>query len=107
MFNIGKDIHSLTAFKRRTNEFVEQLEQTKRPIVLTINGRAGVVVQDAAAYQKLLEAARRLELLEAELRQETTGVLVSPQVIDERARHAHQRFYRLPSFRNGASDRTF
>ena len=65
MLNIGKDIHSLTAFKRRTNEFVQQLEQTKRPIVLTINGQAAVVVQDAAAYQQLLDRLEQLECRQA------------------------------------------
>ena len=55
VFNIGKDIHSLTDFKRRTSELVAQLQQTKRPIVLTVNGRPAVIVQDAETYQRLLE----------------------------------------------------
>ncbi len=61
MLNIGKDIHSLTDFKRRTSALVEQLETTKRPIVLTINGRAAVVVQEAKAYQELLDRLAELE----------------------------------------------
>jgi prevent-host-death family protein len=61
MLDIGKDIHSLTDFKRRTSELVQQLHKTKRPIVLTVNGRPEVVVQEANAYQQLLD---RLEALE-------------------------------------------
>ena len=49
------DIHSLTDFKRNTVEHVERLKQTGRPSVLTVNGKAEIVVQDAAAYQKLLD----------------------------------------------------
>ena len=59
MLHIGKDIHSLTDFKRRTSALVRQLQQTKRPIVLTVNGRAGLVVQDADAYQSLVEDAEQ------------------------------------------------
>ena len=62
MFNIGRDIHSLTDFKRRTSELVKQLHQTKRPIVLTVNGRPEVVMQEPHAYQQILD---RLELLES------------------------------------------
>jgi prevent-host-death family protein len=61
MFNIGRDIHSLTDFKRRTSELVEQLQQTGRPIVLTVNGRPEVVVQEAEAYQQLLDRLNELE----------------------------------------------
>ena len=33
----------------------------REPVVLTVNGKAQVVVQDAAAYQKLLDAAAKTE----------------------------------------------
>ena len=49
--DISKDIHSLTDFKRRTTELVGQLKTTGRPLVLTVNGKAELVVQDAASYQ--------------------------------------------------------
>ena len=62
--NISEDIRSLTEFKRNTAEFMGQLEATGRPLVLTVNGEAKIVVQDAAAYQKLLELVDRLEAIE-------------------------------------------
>jgi len=55
---------SLTEFQRNAKEHVERLNQTGKPQVLTINGKAAIVVQDAAAYQKLLEAWDRLDALE-------------------------------------------
>lgn len=54
-------IDSLTNFKRQTPQFLAQLHKSGKPLVLTINGKAEVVVQDAAAYQKLLEAAAKAE----------------------------------------------
>ncbi len=65
MLNIRQDIHSLTDFKRHTVNFVKQLKRAHRPLVLTVNGRAEVVVQDAESYQKLLEMAESFEAISA------------------------------------------
>jgi len=65
MLNIGRDIHSLSDFKRKTPDFIEQLERTGEPVVLTINGRAKLVVQDAESYQRMLELLDRAEAIEA------------------------------------------
>src|SRR2546422_4277773 len=65
MLNIGRDIHSLSDFKRKTPEFIEQLQKTGEPVVLTINGRAKLVVQDAESYQRMLELLERAETIEA------------------------------------------
>ena len=64
MLDIGKDIHSLSDFKRNTSEFLEQMRGSGHPLVLTINGKAELVVQDAASYQKLLDRFDELETLE-------------------------------------------
>jgi prevent-host-death family protein len=63
--NLTQDIHSLTDFKRKTPEFLRQLKKTGHPVVLTINGKAELVVQDAASYQRLFELAERLETIQA------------------------------------------
>ena len=63
--NIGRDIQSLSDFKRKTPEFIEQLEKTGEPVVLTINGRAKLVVQDAKSYQRMLELLKQAETIEA------------------------------------------
>ena len=51
------DIHSLSDFQRNVRAHVEHLRRTRRPEVLTVHGRAELVVQNAAAYQKLLDLA--------------------------------------------------
>ena len=63
MINLSKDLHSLTDFKPNTTEFVQRLKQTKHPVLLTVNGKAELVVQDAESYQKLLDAVELLETL--------------------------------------------
>jgi prevent-host-death family protein len=57
MLDITTDIHSLTTFRRRSADFMKQLKKTKRPVVLTVKGKAAAVVQDAEAYQRLLDVA--------------------------------------------------
>lgn len=65
MLNLRNGIDSLTNFKRQTAEYLRQLQQTGSPMVLTVNGKAQVVVQDAAAYQRLVESAARADREEA------------------------------------------
>lgn len=47
-----RDIYSLTDFQRNTRRHIERLRRTGRPAVLTVNGAAELVVQDAEAYQR-------------------------------------------------------
>ena len=63
MINLSRDIQSLSTFKRNTNELINQMKETGNPMVLTVNGKAELVVQDAAAYQKLLDSLEKLETL--------------------------------------------
>ena len=60
-----KDIESLTAFKRNTNEYVKKMKKSGNPLVLTVNGKAELVVQDAESYQRMLEILDRAETIEA------------------------------------------
>jgi prevent-host-death family protein len=64
MIDLSQDIHSLSDFKRKTTEFLARLKKSGQPVVLTINGKAELVVQDAASYQQLLELAERAEMME-------------------------------------------
>jgi prevent-host-death family protein len=61
MLDITKDIQSLTTFRRRSGDFMKQLKKSKRPVVLTVKGKAAAIVQDAEAYQRLLDIAARVD----------------------------------------------
>lgn len=65
MLDINHDIHSISDFKRKTPDFVKQLKKTGRPVVLTMNGRARVVVQDAESYQNMLDILERVKDIDA------------------------------------------
>jgi PHD/YefM family antitoxin component YafN of YafNO toxin-antitoxin module len=65
MLDLNSDIDSLSNFKRKTPEFLRQLKKTGHPLVLTINGKAELVVQDTASYQRLIERVDRAERMDA------------------------------------------
>jgi prevent-host-death family protein len=64
MLDLKKDIQAMTTFRRNPGQFMKHLKKTKRPLILTINGKAEAVVQDAEAYQRLLDIATRVEASE-------------------------------------------
>ena len=63
MINLSQDIQPLSTFKRNTHELITQMRNTGNPIVLTINGKAELVVQDAASYQQLLNKIEELKAI--------------------------------------------
>lgn len=62
--DITKDIQPLTTFRNNSVQMMRQLRKTKRPIVLTVNGKPEAVVQDAQAYQRLLDIAAQADARE-------------------------------------------
>ena len=60
-----REVRSVTEFQRNLKDYVGRLKEKKTPIVLTVNGRAEVVVQDAASYQTLLDRLERAETIAA------------------------------------------
>jgi prevent-host-death family protein len=98
--DISEDIHSLTDFKRNTAEFMEQLEETGRPLILTVNGQAKIVVQDAAAYQRMLELVDRLEAIEG-VRQGLESMKAGKGVPFEQFKREMEKKHGIPSKRPG------
>ena len=55
MLNIKTGIRSLTEFKQNSTEILTYLKKTHNPAILTVNGRAEVVLIDPGVYQKMVE----------------------------------------------------
>jgi PHD/YefM family antitoxin component YafN of YafNO toxin-antitoxin module len=60
-----REIHSLTDFLRNHKAHVARLKRTQAPEVLTVNGKAEVVVQDATSYQAMLDRLHHMETIAA------------------------------------------
>lgn len=57
----SEDIRPLSEFRANAAAFIEQVQATHRPIVLTQHGRSAAVLLDVAEYERLVE---RVEVLE-------------------------------------------
>jgi prevent-host-death family protein len=62
--DITKDIQPMTTFRNHSADIMRHLKETKRPVILTVNGKAAAVVQDAEAYQRLLDLAAKADAAE-------------------------------------------
>jgi hypothetical protein len=56
-----EDIRSLTDFQRNAKSHLRRLKASGRPEVLTVNGKAELIVQDARAYEETLDAIRGIQ----------------------------------------------
>jgi prevent-host-death family protein len=60
-----REVRSVTEFQRNIKEYIGRLKRKKTPLVLTVNGRAELVVQDAESYQTMLDRLERAETIAA------------------------------------------
>ena len=89
---VQPETHTLKDFQEQTPSFLQQLKDTGQPLVLTVDDETGVVVQDAAAYQKLLdlvEEARAVESIRQGLADRDAGRTISLDEFKEHARRKH------------------
>lgn len=61
----SSDIHTVTEFSRKPGEHIRRLAESKRPELLTVNGKAAVVVQDAETYEKMAALAEYAESVQS------------------------------------------
>ena len=89
MLDLANDIRSLSDFKRNTVELLDRLRETGPPLVLTVNGRAELVVQDAAAYQALLDRVEAIEGIQRGLADVKAGRTRAARKVFARLRRKH------------------
>ena len=105
MLNLANDIRSLSDFKRNTLDLLDRLRKTGHPLLLTINGKAELVVQDAEAYQALLDRVEAIEGIQRGLGDVKAGRTRPAREVFDRLRRKHgiPRWNRPP--RGGQSQR--
>jgi prevent-host-death family protein len=60
---MNEDIRPVTYLKSRTADLLSQINETRRPVIITQNGEARAVLQDPASYEQLITAIGLLKLL--------------------------------------------
>lgn len=59
--NIIEDIKPLSTFKQKAADIIAHVKETQRPTFITVNGNVEVVLQDAAAYQEMVDLIEYLK----------------------------------------------
>ena len=62
-------VASLSEFNRNQTALIDTLEKTQEPIYLTRNGKASVVVMDAAAFDRMMSVKERAQKCEMDVYQ--------------------------------------
>lgn len=60
-----RQIHSLTDFIRNHKTHVQRLKETHIPEVLTVNGKAELVVLDVESFQEMIKKIDQIETIAA------------------------------------------
>jgi antitoxin YefM len=58
---LDQDIKSVSEFRAHTTSYINQVKETKRPLVLTQHGKSSAVLLDVAEYEKLID---KLEVIQ-------------------------------------------
>jgi len=58
---LDKDIQPLSKFRSKVAFYFDQVKKTKRPLVITQNGRSSAILLDVSEYQKMID---KIEILE-------------------------------------------
>ncbi len=64
MFRV-QAIRPVSEFSRKPAEHIKRLKETKQPEILTVNGKAELVIQDAETYQEMADLLESLEKISA------------------------------------------
>ena len=61
--NISSDIKPVTYLKSRAADLLNQINETRRPVIITQNGEPRAVLQDPESYENMRNAIGILKLL--------------------------------------------
>lgn len=76
-----KNIVPLSTFRKNTSAYVDVIRKSSEPVILTINGSAALVVEEAEKYEALV---RRNAYMEQEL-SEMQQAIALKALLDDRA----------------------
>ncbi len=76
MFTVNS-IRPVSDFSRKPAEHIKRLKKTGLPEVLTVNGKAEIVIQDAQAYEEMVGLLLSLKQIAQSVKQHNAGEALS------------------------------
>jgi prevent-host-death family protein len=63
VMNVMHNIQPISFLKTNTSEVVRQVQETREPVLITVNGKVQAVIQDPLSYQKMQDQLTMLRML--------------------------------------------
>ena len=61
--NIKEDIKPISYLKSRSAELLAQINETRRPVIITQNGEPKAVIQDTESYETMVKSLNLMKIL--------------------------------------------
>ncbi|MGI8905371.1 MAG: type II toxin-antitoxin system Phd/YefM family antitoxin [Candidatus Sumerlaeaceae bacterium] len=84
--HLNDDIRTSSYLKLKTSELLNQVSKTRRPVVITENGKPKAVIQDAETYEQMNTAVALLKLIAHSEAQIAQGKVLSQDQVFKRLR---------------------
>ena len=78
---LDQDIQPLSEFRSRVAFYFEKVKKTKRPLVITQNGKSSAILLDVSEYQSMVDKIEILEEIKMAEAQIDQGLEISHQKI--------------------------
>ena len=80
------DVRPVTEFRANASAVLDQVQATKRPVILTQHGRSAAVLMDIEVYEELLDEVALLRAVRTGEEQMRAGEVVDHDDVEARAR---------------------
>ena len=83
---LSRDIQPVTEFRANAAQFIEQVQATGEPMVLTQHGRSAAVLLDVQTYERLLDELALLRDVRTAERQVAAGKTLTHAAVARKLR---------------------
>jgi antitoxin YefM len=83
------DVRPVTEFRSHTSAALEQVQRTKRPVILTQHGRSAAVLLDVGVYEDLVDEVAVIRDIRAAEEQLDAGMGIPHEVVERRLRERY------------------
>lgn len=81
---LDKDIQPLSEFRSRVAFYFDRVKKTKRPLVITQNGKSAAILIDVSEYESMVDKIEVLEDIKLAESQINNGLEISHQDVKKR-----------------------
>jgi antitoxin YefM len=83
------DVRPVTEFRSHASAVLEQVQKTKRPVILTQHGRSAAVLLDVEVYEALMDEVAVVRDVRTAESQLDAGMGIPHDVVEARLRERH------------------